>query len=121
MSIHPKYASKILDGSKTIEFRKRPISEEVENVIVYMTSPVKKVVGEFSVEKQVVMSPSELWDKYGVFGGISHKEFLAYYGCAKQAVGILIKGVTSFEVHRPLTSYGEGIKPPQSFQYLKSI
>ncbi len=41
MSIHPQYANAIVEGTKRVEFRKRPLARNVTHVIVYATAPVK--------------------------------------------------------------------------------
>ena len=45
MSIKPKYVEKILSGEKKYEYRKTLLKKDVESILVYSTSPVKKVYG----------------------------------------------------------------------------
>ena len=49
MSIKPKYVEKILSGEKKYEYRKTLLKKDVESILVYSTSPVKKVVCEIKL------------------------------------------------------------------------
>lgn len=43
LSIHPCYIEKIFSGEKLYEFRKI-ISSDIQNIVVYATSPIKKLL-----------------------------------------------------------------------------
>ncbi len=49
-SIHPQYAEAILAGTKSVEFRRTPLADDVTHVVVYATAPTKMVVGIFEVD-----------------------------------------------------------------------
>ena len=51
MSIRPQYATKIFDGIKTVELRrvKPKFLAEGDLIFVYVSSPVKSLVGAFTV------------------------------------------------------------------------
>ena len=50
LSIKPQYADKILSGDKKFEFRRLLYkSPNVKKIIIYATSPVMRVIGEFDV------------------------------------------------------------------------
>ncbi len=49
MSIRPQFSTAILNGSKTIESRKRVLAQGLRRVVMYTTSPVQVVEGEFTV------------------------------------------------------------------------
>lgn len=116
MSIWPEYAEQILAGVKTVEFRKKPI--KADKVLIYATSPVKKVVGKFTVVEQVISSPGELWRRYREYGGIDEKDFFAYYESAAAGVALVIGDAVRFPQSLNLASYGL-LRPPQSCQYLE--
>lgn len=118
MSIHPEYANAIVDGRKTIEFRKRPLSSDVTHVVVYSTSPESAVIGYFSVAGQAVQTPHALWDEYAQCGFIDHDSYFDYYAGKEEAAGIRVGTAQRFknllDLKRDL-----GVKcAPQSFQYL---
>ncbi len=118
MSIHPEYADAILAGTKKVEFRKRPIADDVTHVIVYATAPVSAVVGAFTVESQAKAAPAMLWGRFAEVAGISRHGFFAYFAEHANGVGIEVGEVLT--LHEPLPlGVGLGVtRPPQSFQYL---
>ena len=46
MSIKPEYVKKIFDGTKKYEYRKTKCKIKPTKIIVYASTPVKKVVGD---------------------------------------------------------------------------
>lgn len=121
MSIRPRYANAILAGDKKVEFRKRPLSSETRSVVIYVTSPVMAVVGEFGIEEQVLASPAELWARFEHVAGIDHDSFFAYFEGVTEAVGIMIDEVTEYDTPRALHDVDPGGCPPQSFKYLAAV
>ena len=116
LSIHPKYADAILDGSKTVEFRKR-FNEKVETVVIYSTMPVGKIVGCFDINKVYKEYPRQLWTEFGDKGAISQESFFDYYDNTDNGVALEVKNVRSFDSPLELESIGVK-KAPQSYQYL---
>ncbi len=45
MPIKPIYAEKLIKGEKKYEFRKTAIRSDLSHIIIYATSPVKKIIG----------------------------------------------------------------------------
>lgn len=43
LSIKPEYVKKILSGKKKYEFRKFHCHDDVDTIVIYCTSPVKKL------------------------------------------------------------------------------
>ena len=65
LSVVPMYANKIFDGTKKIEFRKRIWTKaDVRKVIVYSSSPVKQVVGEFDIDRIVIDDKEVIWEMF---------------------------------------------------------
>jgi len=120
MSIRPRFASAILDGSKRVEFRKRPLAPDVDMVVIYTTAPVKAVTGEFRVVEQVSGTPEEIWRQFSDVGGIDPDAFFDYYEGHSQAVSILIGSVVAYDAPKALDAVDPGARPPQSFKYLRS-
>ncbi|BCW42788.1 hypothetical protein StoSoilB3_43230 (plasmid) [Arthrobacter sp. StoSoilB3] len=121
MSIRPEFAHAILAGTKTVEFRKRPVAVDVTHVLVYATMPVGLVLGWFSVQDQSTKSPKDLWKQFGRVGGIAKDRFFAYYDQRTMGTGIIVGEVGLFADPLPLTELGQIMRPPQSFQYLTDI
>ena len=63
LSIKPKFASLIFDGSKKFEYRKAIFKQNVTKVIVYATAPVSMVIGEFTVEGILHDELDSLWQE----------------------------------------------------------
>ena len=64
LSIKPDFVEKVFSGEKKYEFRrvifKKP---EVNTVVVYASTPVQKVIGEFSVKNIIFDEIGSLWKK----------------------------------------------------------
>lgn len=118
LSIHPRYAHAILDGFKTVEFRKRKLRDEVTHVIIYSTVPDRGILGYFEVASQEEEAPSDLWDRFGEKGFIEKDAFFNYYEGRPVGVGICVTNPQRLP-HKLGLSDTLGITtPPQSVQYL---
>jgi predicted transcriptional regulator len=120
LSIHPRFASAILKGTKSVEFRKRFFSRRVGYVVLYATAPIKKIVGCFAIASIERAMPEVIWDRHGANGGITREEFRNYYGDSTMAVAIAVRRAVPFEDPLPLACVlGSGKRAPQSFAYLQ--
>ena len=117
LSIHPVYVKRLLEGSKGVELRKTKFSKDIDYAIIYSTAPVQKIVGYFSVAKITVDLPNSIWSEYKEIAGIESSKFLQYYKGSKHAVAIEVGQMHQLKYPAPLSILGEGLKPPQSFQY----
>lgn len=118
MSIHPQYAQAILDGTKRVEFRKRPLAPDVSHVVVYATAPVSAVVGAFAVTGQRTQAPSALWRRFRTVAGIPRSGFFAYFQGRRHGTGIEVGDVLVPAAPLRLDRDLGVARPPQSFQYL---
>lgn len=118
MSIRPEFADAILSGDKSVEFRKRPVAEDVSHVLIYATMPVGSLLGWFVVSGQSTTSPKDLWEQFSGVGGISKDRFFDYYSQKELGTGIVVGSANKFDKPQPLSKLGESVRPPQSFQYL---
>ncbi|UBF28053.1 ASCH domain-containing protein [Kovacikia minuta CCNUW1] len=118
MSIHPQFSQLILEGHKKVEFRKTRFNTEVSHVVIYATSPVKKIVGYFEIQSINVASPKELWRSYEKVSGVRQKFFNDYYGDASQGVAIEVGKVYPLKNLLSLSSISSSLVPPQSYLYI---
>lgn len=118
MSIKTEYANKIFDRIKLYELRKKPLKENVDTIIVYSSVKVKKVVGEFKIEKIIKDSPDKIWNLGKEVLGIDKKSFYEYFKHSKYAYAIKIKDVIKYDIPKDLRDFGIN-KAPQSFCYIK--
>lgn len=120
MAIHQRYAEAIMDGTKRVEFRKRPLADDIDTVWVYATAPVSKVIGQFSVSEIVQASPQVIWERYGAVGVIDHDDFFDYYGSRDTAVAIIVGSAERLPDPVGLDAINPKPAIPQSFAYLSA-
>jgi predicted transcriptional regulator len=117
LSIRPVYAEAIFSGKKRFEFRRSIFRHDIKVVIVYITSPVGHVVGEFSVEDIITDNVGALWARTEAEAGINRDAFLTYFAGRKVGHAIAIGNVHRYK--KPLDlELTYGVRPPQSFLYL---
>jgi predicted transcriptional regulator len=122
ISIRPRFAEKIFDGSKTVELRRVcPKIVAGDLALVYVSSPTKEVQGAFEVARVITSSPTVLWRRIGKKSGVTRAEFFAYFHGKKEAHALVIKQAWKLAIPIPLTDLRRrkgGFRPPQSFHYL---
>ncbi len=118
LSIKPEFAEKIFSGEKSFEFRKSVFSKKVSSIVLYVTAPVGKIVGEFTVLGILEDSPASLWEMTCEQAGISRKFFFTYFKGRKKAFAIEIGNPRKYEEAIDPYRLGKRFVPPQSFRYL---
>ncbi len=125
LSIKPQYVEKIKDGSKKYEFRKYLFNKnnfkKIEKVYIYSTSPIKKIVARFTIEKILENHPKYLWEKCKEFSGIEKSEFFRYFGNREKGIAIRIVDIKFFKKPIEPKSVIPNFIPPQSFCYIDDI
>ena len=118
LSIKPEYAEKIFKGEKKYEYRRVIFKrKDITSVVVYVTAPVSKIVGEFKINEVLFDDIFNLWEKTKEFGGISEELFHHYFENKEKGYAICV-GET--EVYESSISLKDeyGLNPPQSFAYI---
>jgi predicted transcriptional regulator len=119
LSIKPEHAANILNGSKQFEFRKVGFkAQPVRTIVVYVTKPLGKIVGEFDVEGILSDVPEKIWVKTSHAAGISEEQFTRYFEGKRRAYAIKVGKVRRYRQPRDLRSILPNGVAPQSFQYL---
>lgn len=119
LSIKPKYAEKILDGKKKYEFRRLLFKNtSIKTVVIYASSPVQKVIGEFEIEDILSLSIAHLWILTEKHSGIDKDCFDDYFVGKEIGYAIKIKKAKRYKVPLDLEKHFNGKRPPQSFSYL---
>lgn len=119
LAIKPEFAEKIFNGTKKVEFRRCIFkSDKITSIIVYASSPVQKIIGEFEIDEVLTGSPEYLWGETFKEAGISKLYFDQYFADKSTGYAIRIKSFRKY--HNPLClKLDFNIShPPQSFQYL---
>ena len=119
LSIKPEFAEKIFDGTKKYEFRRSVFkNSDVKTIVVYASSPIQKVIGEFEIERIINDNLEKLWDSTKEFSGISENYFFEYFNNKETGYAIEIKNTKRYK--EPLSLKDNfNTKPPQSFMYLE--
>ncbi len=118
LSIKPKFADRIFDGSKSYEFRKAIFKNpDIRTVVVYASSPRQMVIGEFEIECILTDSPERLWEQTKGKAGIEADYFFEYFSEREKGFAIMVKNPRLYE--KPMCIKKDFRKsPPQSFLYL---
>ena len=118
LSIKPKFAKQIFDGSKKFEYRKAIFkNQDIKTVVVYASSPIQKVIGEFEIDCIINDSIADLWEKTKYSAGIDKDYFYQYF--SEREVGYAIKIKKTRKYRKPLSIKEDfNLTPPQSFIYL---
>lgn len=121
LSIKPEYANKIFDGTKKYEFRRSVfINPDIKTVVVYASSPVQKVIGEFEIEKIIMAETEDLWKQTKEHAGITRDFFFEYFGNKPHGFAIKIKKTKKYKKALSI-SEDFNAAPPQSFLYLDKV
>jgi predicted transcriptional regulator len=119
LSIKPRFAEKIFAGSKKYEFRRVIFrSKSVSKVIVYASSPIRRIIGEFEVGEILALQKDKLWRKTRGEGGIEKKHFDIYFHGREMAYAIKVSSPRRYSQPVKLSELHSSIHPPQSFRYI---
>lgn len=119
LSIKPEFAERIFDGTKRFEFRKVVYANRhVRTVVLYVTRPVGRILGEFEVLDITEAAPNNLWAKTQEFAGVSREFFDEYFLGRDRGYAIHIGFVTRYETPVVPEDVIENFTPPQSYMYL---
>lgn len=118
LSIKPYYAEKILSGEKLYELRKAIFKlPDVEKVVVYASSPISRIIGEFEIEEILHEDIAQLWKKTKEHSAVDEAFFYNYFADRTKGYAIKVKNTkkykNSFDI---MERYG--VKAPQSFSYI---
>lgn len=120
ISIKPEYVTKILNGEKRFEFRRRVFKRtDVDTLVVYASAPVQRVVAEVSICEILTSTPQELWERTYQHGGIEKIQYMNYFHDTDTAHAIVLGTVSEFPEPLRLADYAPALtRPPQSYAYM---
>jgi len=123
LSIKPVYSEKILEGSKTVELRRRfPVSAPNGALAyIYSTSPVKAMVGTAAIRDVLKLPIERIWAEFESTASIEREKFDKYFEGLDYGIALVFEDVKAFSRPLPLSELREkfGFEPPQSFLYAK--
>lgn len=124
LSLKPRFAMSILNGTKTVELRRvAPTVEPGHIVLIYASSPVRQLLGKCRVVSLDVGPKSAIWERYGSQCGVTEAEYEAYFEGVQDAVAIVVDSPCTLQEPPSLATLRNrmaGFRPPQSFRYLSS-
>ena len=118
MSIEPKYAESILNGTKRFEYRKKTCKNKVGTIIIYATRPVKRVVGKVNFTDIIEGAPNNVWKKTKAHSGITKDFFDSYYAGKTKAFAYVLGEFTPYNPPKTLSDFGIA-HAPQSVVRIK--
>lgn len=117
ISINPEHVQNIIAGIKKYEYRKLAAKQDISSIIIYETTPIKRIVAEAEIVDVLEMLPEELWEQTKNESGISKAFFDRYFNNRTVAYAYKLGKVKVYDTPRTLMDYG--IKAaPQSFVYI---
>lgn len=120
LSIKPVFVREIISGRKLFEYRKTIYkNRNISKIIVYCSSPVCRIVGEFIVKDILFESLETLWEKTGAKSGISKEYFDGYFNGKAVGYAIQIDSFYLYPTPKLLKDVYPDIRPPQSFCYVR--
>jgi predicted transcriptional regulator len=122
LSIRPEHANKIFNGSKKVELRRvKPKLSKSDTVLIYVSSPVKALMGGFEVDEVIEGAPDDIWCQVKEIAGITKDEFQKYFAGTNKAFAIMISKTWDLETPLDLLELKSkwlNFHPPQSYRYI---
>lgn len=120
MSIQPRFADAILEGTKTVELRRKPPRDHPGVVIIYGSGAAKAVLGVAQLKEVHTSTPDDIWKKFGSTAGVTRAEFNEYFEGSETASALELTHPHRSGDDLPLSRLRElGLEPPQSWRYLE--
>ena len=89
----------------------------IKTVVVYASSPVQQVIGEFEIDDIFSFDPKAIWKMTKKNSGITEDFFYEYFADREIAHAIKIKSTKKYR--KPLSIKNDfNVVPPQSYVYL---
>jgi predicted transcriptional regulator/DNA-binding XRE family transcriptional regulator len=125
LSIRPNFSEKIMEGTKTVELRRRfPMSAPRGTIaFIYSTAPVQAIVGSVELGEVIKLPVQQIWKKFGNMAQIERSSFDDYFSGLKQGFALKFDNVRPFSRPIDLSELRKrfGFEPPQSFLYATPI
>ena len=121
LSVKPQFARAILDGTKKFEFRRSIFRhEQVRRILLYASSPVQRVIGEFDLSEIITMELSALWRRTSEFSGITRTYFDDYFLGLEHGHALKVGRCRLYARPLELQRHFGILHAPQSFRYVHS-
>ena len=121
LSLKPRFAGPILDGTKTVEVRRvMPRITIPTLALLYASGSVRALVGTCVVRSVARYPTDELWHLHGADTALSRTELDAYLQDRDCGVALLLERAEPLAAPIPLHTlrHAHGFRPPQSLAYV---
>jgi predicted transcriptional regulator len=122
ISLSPRHVNKILDGTKTVELRRRRIAVRPgTRVWIYSKVPRGQVEALGIVKEVIERHPCRIWQDYRHTIGISLEEFYEYFRDRELGHAIVFQKILLLRPALSLNTLRKqvlGFHPPQFFKRL---
>lgn len=117
ISINPEHVQNIISGIKKYEYRTKAAKSDVDKIIIYETTPIKKIVAEVEILEVLMMKPEDLWNITKEYSGIAKSFFDNYFKDRDIAYAYKLGKVKVYSKPKSLEDFGLTYAP-QSFAYV---
>lgn len=123
LSVRPRFAAALLDGSKTVELRRRRARIADGTVcLLYASSPTCALVGAVRVASTDVSDAETLWERHAEAMALARSEYDSYLDGASEPCAIVIAATTRFPQPIRLSELRrrqDRFVTPQSYRFLR--
>src|SRR4051812_23673857 len=97
LSVRPRFADALLDGTKTVEVRRRPVRLSAGALcLLYASSPTRALTGALTVVGVDHGTPDELWRRHGPRTALTRDEYDGYLDGRSTACALLVATPIAF-------------------------
>jgi predicted transcriptional regulator len=124
VSIHSHYAELILDGTKTVELRRRFDPATVgSRMLIYATLPTAAVIGHTLIDNVECLFVEDIWEQHSSRVSVSANAFSRYFTGIDKGFAIHIADPKRYSTPIPLRDMQgkHGLRAPQSYIFLRDI
>lgn len=118
LSIKPKYVKKILSGKKKYEFRRVVPKKKIDNIYIYASYPICKVVAKVTMTRIITAEHCVLWDVTKERCGITREEYDKYFIGCEMNNAFCLNMFYEYDTPKSLSDFGIK-RAPQNFAYVE--
>lgn len=121
LSVRPRFAAAMIDGSKSVELRRQRVDVAPgTQVVLYSSAPVMAVTATGQIQEVDVDTPERLWKRHERHLGLTPGEFEEYLVGVSRASALLLRDIVALAEPISLTSLRTAgrFHPPQSYRFL---
>ena len=123
LSVRPRFAHALLNGTTTVEVRRRfPEVPAGTAIVIYSSSPEKAMLGTLRIQRFTRTTADEFWRLHSASAGIDRAELSSYLDGTSHCSALEVENPQPWA--RPVTleelRLELNLEPAQSFRYLDS-